>query len=86
MHAKKHGCWWNRDIGEIVRESGLIVDRVERRQLGTLWILEARPLPAGPLVEKGEGRGREVEGEGDGEDNGEDVDGREKGAWRLPWS
>ena len=82
MHAKKHGCWWNRDIGEIVRESGLIVDRVERRQLGTLWILEARPLSAGPLAE----RVREADGKGDGEDKGEGVDGREKGAWRLPRS
>ena len=42
-HADKHGCWWNRDIGRIVDDSGLVVERMERKQGGTLWIVEARP-------------------------------------------
>ncbi|MCJ1231195.1 hypothetical protein MMC12_007872, partial [Toensbergia leucococca] len=24
-HADRHGCWWNRDVGRIVEESGLEV-------------------------------------------------------------
>lgn len=40
QHAIKHGCWWNRDIGRIVEESGLVVAKVERKHLGTTWVLE----------------------------------------------
>ncbi|BDD56845.1 hypothetical protein MPDQ_008204 [Monascus purpureus] len=36
-HADKHGCWWNRDIGEIVRQSGLEVVEEKRWHLGTTW-------------------------------------------------
>ncbi|KAL6718991.1 hypothetical protein ACLMJK_003226 [Lecanora helva] len=44
-HAEKHGCWYNRDIGEIVEKSGLRIEKVERSpwQFGTLWYIEARP-------------------------------------------
>lgn len=42
QHAIKHGCWWNRDIGRIVEDSGLIVAKVERKHLGTTWVLELR--------------------------------------------
>lgn len=42
-HAVRHGCWWNRDIGRIVADSGLVVERVQRKHLGTLWWLELRP-------------------------------------------
>lgn len=42
QHAIKHGCWWNRDIGRIVEESGLFVAKVERKHLGTTWVLELR--------------------------------------------
>ncbi|EGE06151.1 oxa1 multicopy suppressor [Trichophyton equinum CBS 127.97] len=36
-HADRHGCWWNRDIGEIVRQSGLEVVEARRYHLGTTW-------------------------------------------------
>lgn len=42
QHAIKHGCWWNRDIGRIVEESGLVVAKVERKHLGTTWVLELK--------------------------------------------
>ncbi|KAF2226273.1 S-adenosyl-L-methionine-dependent methyltransferase, partial [Elsinoe ampelina] len=42
MHASKHGCWWNRDIGEIVKESGLEVVRERRNNFGTTWIFELK--------------------------------------------
>ncbi|PNS17119.1 hypothetical protein CAC42_7173 [Sphaceloma murrayae] len=42
-HASKHGCWWNRDIGEIVKESGLEIVRERRNNFGTTWIFELRP-------------------------------------------
>ena len=45
-HAEKFGCWWNRDIGAIVRESGLEVVEVRRRNWGTTWWVELR-LPEG---------------------------------------
>ncbi|CAI7655717.1 unnamed protein product [Penicillium glandicola] len=42
-HADRHGCWWNRDIGDIVRESGLEIVEEKRWHLGTTWRYILRP-------------------------------------------
>lgn len=42
-HAREFGCVWNKDIGEIVEESGLEVLKMERRHFGTTWWIELRP-------------------------------------------
>jgi methyltransferase OMS1 len=42
QHADKHGCWWNRDIGQLVQESGLEIVNERRRQFGTVWIFELK--------------------------------------------
>lgn len=42
-HADEHGCWWNKDIGKIVEESGLEVVNIERYNFGTTWWLELKP-------------------------------------------
>lgn len=42
-HADKHGCWWNRDIGQIVEDSGLEIVKERRKQIGTVWIFELKP-------------------------------------------
>ena len=42
-HADKYGCWWNRDIGKIVEDSGLEVIKIKRYHLGTTWWVELRP-------------------------------------------
>lgn len=39
-HADRYGCWWNRDIAQIVIDSGLKVVSLRRRHFGTTWILE----------------------------------------------
>lgn len=46
-HADRYGCWWNRDIGRIVEESGLEVLMVKRYYLGTTWWVELRPRSGG---------------------------------------
>lgn len=40
-HAAKHGCWWNRDIGAIVRRSGMEIVEITRtwRSAGTNWYI-----------------------------------------------
>ncbi|KAG5296794.1 oxa1 multicopy suppressor [Histoplasma ohiense] len=50
-HADRHGCWWNRDIGEIVRQSGLEIVESKRWHMGTTWRFILR--------RKAEGTGRE---------------------------
>ncbi|KAL5002298.1 methyltransferase domain-containing protein [Aspergillus recurvatus] len=45
-HADRHGCWWNRDIGQIVRDSGLEVVEEERYHFGTTWRFVLRPKRA----------------------------------------
>ncbi|WEW55042.1 hypothetical protein PRK78_000470 [Emydomyces testavorans] len=42
-HANQHGCWWNRDIEEIVQQSGLEVVEFKRWHLGTTWRYVLRP-------------------------------------------
>lgn len=39
-HADRFGCWWNRDIGEIVKQSGLKIVELKRYHFGTTWALE----------------------------------------------
>jgi methyltransferase OMS1 len=43
-HAARYGCWWNRDIGKIVEESGLEVVEIRRPWwfLGTTWWVELK--------------------------------------------
>jgi methyltransferase OMS1 len=45
-HAREFGCWWNRDLGSIVEESGLEVVNVEQpkwwRHGGTTWWIELK--------------------------------------------
>ena len=43
-HADRHGCWWNRDIGELVERSGLVVVEEKRWHLGTTWAFVLRPV------------------------------------------
>jgi len=43
QHATKHGCWWNRDIGQIVHDSGLEIVEEKRMSFGTTWIYELKP-------------------------------------------
>ena len=50
-HADRHGCWWNRDIGEIVEKSGLEVVEAKRWHLGTTWLFILRPSQ----IQKGDG-------------------------------
>ncbi|KAK5940127.1 hypothetical protein PMZ80_007545 [Knufia obscura] len=45
MHAERYGCWYNKDIGDIVKESGLVVERVKRYSFGTVWEVILRPAP-----------------------------------------
>ncbi|KAB8229982.1 methyltransferase domain-containing protein [Aspergillus alliaceus] len=42
-HADRHGCWWNRDIGEVVRQSGLEVIEEKRWHFGTTWKYVLKP-------------------------------------------
>lgn len=42
-HADKWGCWWNKDIGKIVEESGLEVVNIKRYNFGTTWWVELKP-------------------------------------------
>jgi methyltransferase OMS1 len=42
-HADEHGCWWNKDIGKIVEESGLELVDIKRYNFGTTWWLQLKP-------------------------------------------
>jgi len=56
-HADRHGCWWNRDIGDIVDRSGLEVVRLKRRHFGTSWIYELKVPEVSKTVEGQSGPG-----------------------------
>ncbi|KAI5811622.1 S-adenosyl-L-methionine-dependent methyltransferase [Peziza echinospora] len=42
-HAETWGCWWNRDIEGLLKESGLQVDKITRYYMGTMYWIEASP-------------------------------------------
>ena len=45
-HAEQFGCYYNRDIQKILEESGLVIEKIQRPywwNLGTVWVVEARP-------------------------------------------
>lgn len=46
-HAMKWGCITNRNIGSIIRESGLVVESKSRWHFGTTWIIVGRPQKKG---------------------------------------
>jgi len=48
MHAKKWGCWWNRDIDALLATSGLDIIEHRRKHLGTLHWVVARPRKQEP--------------------------------------
>lgn len=50
-HADRFGCWWNKDIGEIVKNSGLEIVEARRYHFGTTWWFELRPPPRPVVVE-----------------------------------
>lgn len=45
MHADRYGCWYNKDIGKIIDEAGLVVERIKRYHFGTVWEIVLRPAP-----------------------------------------
>lgn len=53
--ADKQGCWWNRDIEQIIEDSGLVVERMRRKHFGTLYIIEARPKRHSDTIEGKDG-------------------------------
>jgi hypothetical protein len=42
-HADHYGCWYNRNIGAIVEQSGLEVESIRRYHLGTTWEVVLKP-------------------------------------------
>jgi methyltransferase OMS1, mitochondrial len=51
-HADRFGCWWNRDIGKIVQDSGLKIVGLKRYHFGTTWALQLTHVDADDVVDK----------------------------------
>jgi methyltransferase OMS1, mitochondrial len=49
-HAKKWGCITNRNIGNVIKESGLVVEHRSRWHFGTTWIIIGRPPREGDAL------------------------------------
>jgi methyltransferase OMS1 len=43
MHAHRYGCWNNKDIEQVVRDSGLVVESKKRYHFGTTYEYVLRP-------------------------------------------
>lgn len=43
VHAKHYGCWWNKDIDQVIQDSGLRIERIKRYHAGTTWEVVLRP-------------------------------------------
>ncbi|CAK4030545.1 Hypothetical predicted protein [Lecanosticta acicola] len=62
-HADIHGCWYNRDIGELVQDAanrtGLEVIWERRKHLGTTWVFVLKPKEN--LIQASQGQGAAAE-------------------------
>jgi methyltransferase OMS1 len=76
MHADHYGCWWNKDIEQVIKDSGLIVERKRRYHFGTTYEYVLRPRPRGN-AEKGSIR----DGEGSLDNLGEGIKPKGWGGW-----
>ena len=43
VHALNYGCWWNKDIQDVIDRTGLEVERIKRYHCGTTWEIVLRP-------------------------------------------
>ncbi|KAJ3088372.1 Methyltransferase-like protein 7B [Quaeritorhiza haematococci] len=43
QHRMKWGCWWNRDIEGMLKESGLEIESIHRYHFGTTYQIIAKP-------------------------------------------
>ena len=74
-HAERHGCWFNRDVGKIVEDSGLEVVEAKRYHFGTTWWFVCKP-----------GKGIIAERMSSDEMAGsQDTKQTKSSAWRKPW-
>ena len=42
-HAKNWGCVWNRDIDDIIKSAGLLLEKVDTWHFGTTYYIVSRP-------------------------------------------
>eukprot|EP00775_Hariotina_reticulata_P011711 gene11711-11856_t len=47
-HQKLYGCWYNRDMLDIVKQAGLVVESSSRWHFGTTYVIVATPAEAAP--------------------------------------
>ncbi|KAH7045166.1 S-adenosyl-L-methionine-dependent methyltransferase [Macrophomina phaseolina] len=82
-HADKHGCWWNKDIGDIVEKSGLEVVQISRPwyHFGTTWWVELRKSEK---AEAEAAQRKSTEG-GAAQRSGEDDTTLAKSSWLGGW-
>ncbi|KIW10653.1 hypothetical protein PV08_11617 [Exophiala spinifera] len=52
LHAHRYGCWNNKDIDQIIQDSGLVVESKRRYHLGTTYEYVLRPNPRQRAAEK----------------------------------
>ncbi len=45
LHAAHYGCWWNKDVADVIEKSGLVIERMRRYNFGTTWEIVLRPTP-----------------------------------------
>ncbi|KPI35843.1 Methyltransferase OMS1, mitochondrial [Cyphellophora attinorum] len=46
LHALHYGCWFNKDIDQVIKDSGLKVERIRQYHAGTTWEIVLRPMIA----------------------------------------
>lgn len=63
-HARKFGCWWNRDFESVLKESGLEVVSCKRPKWwhgGTTWAIELKKPRSSAVATAGEKGGKAVQ-------------------------
>lgn len=83
LHAHRYGCWNNKDIDQVIKDSGLMIESKRRYHLGTTYEYVLRPKPRPKVVEAEEPQKPRVDASSSIET--EPAAGKRQSSWWKPW-
>ncbi|KAK5447755.1 hypothetical protein LTS15_009253 [Exophiala xenobiotica] len=84
LHAHRYGCWNNKDIDQVIKDSGLIIESKKRYHLGTTYEYVLRPKPR-PKVVVEDGEAGKPHVDAISSIGTESAVGKRQSSWWKPW-
>ncbi|KAJ9503062.1 hypothetical protein H2202_001215 [Exophiala xenobiotica] len=85
LHAHRYGCWNNKDIDQVIKDSGLIIESKKRYHLGTTYEYVLRPKPRPKVVEQEDDKKQKPRVDAISSIGTESAAGKRQSSWWKPW-